>query len=212
MIEPTDRSTPANEQHEGHADRHHRDVRRLGEDVAKIGERQEAVGQRRRRRRAGRRTAAAARSCRKSRAIRGDRRAYRPPLRQSHIAARISASRSKLRPVDEAANLAAAHDHDAVGHADQLLDLGGDEQHGRALGDQLVDDLVDLVLGADVDAARRLVEDEDRRSAQQPFGDHHLLLVAARKRDARPSGRASGRGYAPSPPFFGPDRRARSPG
>src|SRR5271168_2680232 len=88
----------------------------------------------------------------------------------------------KMRPVMKAANLAAAHDHDPVGHADQLLDLGGDEQHGRALADQLVDDLVDFILGPDVDAARRLVENEDRRSAQQPFGDHHLLLIAARKR------------------------------
>src|SRR5271170_1813793 len=70
----------------------------------------------------------------------------------------------KMRPIMKAANLAAAHDHDPVGHADQLLDLGGDEQHSRALADQLVDDLVDLdfILGPDVDAARRLVENEDR--------------------------------------------------
>ena len=52
-------------------------------------------------------------------------------LPQSHSAARISASRSKLRAVEEAADLAAAHDHDAVGHADQLLDLGRDEQDRR---------------------------------------------------------------------------------
>ena len=49
----------------------------------------------------------------------------------------------------------------------------------RAGGDHLVDDLVDLVFRPDVDAARRLVEDEDRRRAQEPFRDHDFLLVAA---------------------------------
>ena len=39
--------------------------------------------------------------------------------------------------------------------------------------------VVDLELGADVDAARRLVEDEDRRLGHQPLGEHDLLLVAA---------------------------------
>ena len=49
------------------------------------------------------------------------------------------------------------------------------------LGGEPVDDRVDLVLGADVDAARRLVEDEDRRLRHQPLGEHDLLLVAARQ-------------------------------
>ena len=40
---------------------------------------------------------------------------------------------------------------------------------------------VDLVLRRDVDAARRLVEEEDRRAGHQPLGDHDLLLVAARE-------------------------------
>ena len=38
---------------------------------------------------------------------------------------------------------------------------------------------VDLGLGADVDAARRLVEQQHPASAQQPAGEHDLLLVAA---------------------------------
>ena len=41
--------------------------------------------------------------------------------------------------------------------------------------------LVDLGLGADVDAARRLVEEQDVAVAQQPLGDDDLLLVAARE-------------------------------
>ena len=80
-----------------------------------------------------------------------------------------------------AADLAVAHDQDAVAHPDQLLDLRGDHQDAGAFGGQAVDDLVDLVLGADVDAARRLVEDEQARAAQQPLADHDLLLVAARE-------------------------------
>ena len=39
--------------------------------------------------------------------------------------------------------------------------------------------LIDLGLGADVDAARRLVEEQDIAIARQPFGDDHLLLIAA---------------------------------
>ena len=44
---------------------------------------------------------------------------------------------------------------------------------------QLVDDRVDLVLGADIDAARRLVEDQHLGVGEQPLRQHHLLLVAA---------------------------------
>ena len=38
---------------------------------------------------------------------------------------------------------------------------------------------VDLGLGADVDAARRLVEDQHLRAHRQPLAQHDLLLVAA---------------------------------
>ena len=43
--------------------------------------------------------------------------------------------------------------------------LARDQEHGVAVGGELVDQRVDLGLGADVDAARRLVEDQDRGSA-----------------------------------------------
>src|SRR4029077_14038837 len=70
-------------------------------------------------------------------------------------------------PLEEAANLSTSHDHDAVGHADQLLDLGGYEEHCSARADHLINNLVDLVFGPDVDAPRRLVENEDRWRAQK---------------------------------------------
>ena len=41
------------------------------------------------------------------------------------------------------------------------------------------DELLDLGLGADVDAARRLVEDQQPRCGGQPAREQHLLLVAA---------------------------------
>ena len=74
---------------------------------------------------------------------------------------------------------ACAHDDDPVGEAEQLGQLGGDHQDGDAGRGQLVDQPVDLELGADVDAAGRLVQDQDARLARQPAGEHHLLLVAA---------------------------------
>ncbi len=49
-------------------------------------------------------------------------------------------------------------------------------------GRQLIDQLVDLDLGADVDAARRLVEDQHLGVGQQPLPDDDLLLVSPRKR------------------------------
>ena len=42
-----------------------------------------------------------------------------------------------------------------------------------------VDDRVDLVLRADVDAAGRLVEDQHVGVGEDPLGQHDLLLVAA---------------------------------
>ena len=46
---------------------------------------------------------------------------------------------------------------------------------------EVAQDAVDVGLGADVDAARRLVDDQDARLARQPLGEQHLLLVAARQ-------------------------------
>src|ERR1700678_3039743 len=84
----------------------------------------------------------------------------------------------EVRPLEEATHLAAAHHHDAVGHADQLLNLRGNEEDRGTCGDHLVDDLVNLIFRSDVYAARRLVEDEDRGRAEQPFRNHDLLLIA----------------------------------
>ena len=56
---------------------------------------------------------------------------------------------------------------------------------GDALPGELGDELVDLSLGADIDAARRFVEDENPRVGHKPAGYEHLLLVPARQIDDR---------------------------
>ena len=56
----------------------------------------------------------------------------------------------------------------------------------RALGGELLDQGVDLGLGADVDAAGRLVEQQDARTGGDPAADDRLLLVAARELADRP--------------------------
>jgi hypothetical protein len=44
-----------------------------------------------------------------------------------------------------------------------------------------LDDADHVLLGADIHAARRLRQDQHLRQMRQPFGQRHLLLVAARK-------------------------------
>lgn len=74
---------------------------------------------------------------------------------------------------------AAAQDDDAVGALDEFLDVGGDEQDGEALAGEVVDEALDLGLGADVDAAGGFVEQQDLGLQAEPAGQQDLLLVAA---------------------------------
>src|SRR5690606_40757927 len=76
-------------------------------------------------------------------------------------------------------DVSGAHRVDAVAHAEQLGQFGRDHQDAFALIDQFVDQLIDLVLGADVDASGRLVEDEQFRPGEDPLAENDLLLVAA---------------------------------
>ena len=72
-------------------------------------------------------------------------------------------------------------DEDPVGHRDDLGQVARDEDDPEAGRGQLRDDPVDLDLGPDVDAAGRLVEDQQPRLRGQPLGEDDLLLVAARQ-------------------------------
>src|SRR5690349_14401267 len=59
-----------------------------------------------------------------------------------------------------AGELALTQGIDAIANANQLRQFRRDDQHRFSTGGQFVDDRVDLVFGADVDAAGRLVENE----------------------------------------------------
>ena len=84
---------------------------------------------------------------------------------------------------------AVAHDADAVAHRQQLVVVRGDQDHALARGGQPVDQAVDGDAGADVDALRRLVEDEEVGIGEEPAGDDDLLLVAAGQDSRPPSSR-----------------------
>src|SRR3954453_9693114 len=86
-----------------------------------------------------------------------------------------------LRVVENASILAAAEHHHAVRQAQHLVEIGADHDDGEPLLGQGGDDIVDLRPGANIDAARRLVEDDDLGLAGDILGQHHLLLVTARK-------------------------------
>src|SRR4051794_24134811 len=59
-------------------------------------------------------------------------------------------------PLDLARDLPCAHHDDAVADADDLGQVGRDDENRGARLREIVDDRIDLGLGADVDAARRL--------------------------------------------------------
>ena len=63
-----------------------------------------------------------------------------------------------------------AHHEHAVSEAEHLLVLGRDQQDGRSLRGERVNQLVDGSLRPDVHAAGRLVRDEDARSAGTAIG------------------------------------------
>ena len=75
--------------------------------------------------------------------------------------------------------------YDPVGDLDGLLVVGRRDEHRDALGGEDAQRAVDVLAGADVDAAGRLDEHEDVALALQPAAQQHLLLVAARQRAHR---------------------------
>src|SRR5258706_3503981 len=76
---------------------------------------------------------------------------------------------------------AAHHDH-AVADADQLGEFARDHHHGTTLARQALDQEIDVALGADIDAARGLVQHDDLRRRMQHLREGELLLVAAGQR------------------------------
>src|SRR5262245_16170999 len=84
-----------------------------------------------------------------------------------------------LGAVQNAGQIPLVHDGDAIADAKNFFQLAADDDDRRAIGGQLIDQFINLALRADVDSARRLVEDDHLQFTQQPFRQHDLLLIAA---------------------------------
>jgi hypothetical protein len=80
---------------------------------------------------------------------------------------------------------AGAHHRDAVRQADQLHQLGRDHDHAAALCGQPLDQEIDVALGADVDAARRLVEHDDTRPGCSTFASASFCWLPPDSEPAR---------------------------
>src|SRR3712207_2224976 len=78
-----------------------------------------------------------------------------------------------LVPLELACDLALPHDHDPIGHREDLLQFGRDEQDGLPLFGKLIYEAVDLRLGSDVDSPGRFVEEQDGRLAGQRLRQDH---------------------------------------
>src|SRR5882757_3047951 len=74
------------------------------------------------------------------------------------------------------------HDVEPVRKRQHFRQFGRDHDHGGTGLHQPLHELVDLELGADVDADTRLVEQEDGQIAGQRAAEHHFLAVAAGQR------------------------------
>src|ERR1700730_14936600 len=74
---------------------------------------------------------------------------------------------------------AARHDDNAMAKIHEFPELRRDDDHGRTLLSEPMHQAIDLGLGADIDAARRLVEDQNVRLRHHPFADDQFLLIAA---------------------------------
>lgn len=71
------------------------------------------------------------------------------------------------------------HDEDTVAHTEDFGQFGADHKDGFSLLGEVVDEEVEFVFGADVDAAGGFVEDDDVAVTFEPFSEDDFLLVAA---------------------------------
>src|SRR5690606_36002376 len=72
-----------------------------------------------------------------------------------------------------------AHDEHSICETDKLLHFRRDDDAGLPLPHHLVDEVINLAFVANVDAARRLVDNLDRRVGHHHLGKQGLLLIAA---------------------------------
>ena len=73
-----------------------------------------------------------------------------------------------LRNFQISGDMPFAHHQHAVAHAENFRQFGGNQQDRLACGGQIVEQRVDFSLGADIDATRRLIDDQELRIGLQP--------------------------------------------
>ena len=71
------------------------------------------------------------------------------------------------------------HDKHAIAEIGELFRFGGYDENRHAAAGESADKPMDFGAGADVDAARGLVQNQHLRLRLQPSSDDDLLLVAA---------------------------------
>ena len=180
---PADRSIVARQDHEQHAERQHRRDRELDASSDRLrADRNTGCCTRRTRR------CRAARSASRSRALRARAARHARPCgagtaqrgRQQPLLRRLVARehRRRLRP-----RAASRSDRSCPSSSGSSLETSTTRLPSAR---EAIDQLVDFELGADVDAARRLVEQQHLRLGQQRLAEHDLLLVAAGQRAAGP--------------------------
>jgi hypothetical protein len=72
-----------------------------------------------------------------------------------------------------------AHNADTVTQREQFRQVAGDEENRQSFLGQASNEIMELILCADIDALRGLVQDEDPGFSSEPARDGDFLLIAA---------------------------------
>ena len=75
--------------------------------------------------------------------------------------------------------LSFVHDHDPVAQTHNLREFRGNHNHAHSVIAELPQHTVDLILGAHVNTAGGLIQNNDFRVHGEELGYHDLLLIAA---------------------------------
>jgi len=76
---------------------------------------------------------------------------------------------------------AITEDADTVTTGQEFFQFGGNHQHAETLISEVAQKLQDFRLGADIDPACRLIDDQNARIGGEPSRQKHLLLVTTRQ-------------------------------
>src|SRR5262249_22818875 len=86
---------------------------------------------------------------------------------------------SPLGDRPHAAEVSAGHDGQAITNPQKLRQIAADKDQRLALPGQFADEAIDLGLAADIDAPRRLIQEQDVGLLVQQAGQGDFLLIAA---------------------------------